>query len=180
MGKPVKPFKGKNNRWLTASLFLEPSRVLHENQRSCEPVFTLYDDHKPDLVCFRTSFVKLGDPTGYKWAMLYLGDWAHWQRLQAFSWFREALDVAVRELYTKLRSEGVDKIREIATSPDSKSALPAARYLAELESNLQKQTKGRPTNAQISAELKNATKLVEAEDEDMERIGLTIIQGGKN
>lgn len=174
------PYKGKHNIWFTASLFWETWKARNSQHRSCDPVFTLYDDHQPGLICFRTTFVEIGDTTGYKWAMKYLGDWQHWQKLMVYPWFREAYDHAVRELYTKLRSEGVDKIREIANAPDSKSALPAARYLAELEANLNKGGRGRPSKEEVSAELKNAAKLIEAEDEDMERIGLKVINGGKS
>lgn len=172
------PYKSNNNMWYTGGLFWEVMKDRPKSLWHIEPIFTLYED-RPGYTCFRTTFVALNDTTGYKWAMQYLGDWEHWLLLMKKSWFRTAYEHALRELYTKLRSEGVDKIRELATSPDVKSSLPAAKYLAELERNLEKRTAGRPSREEVAAELKVAKEARMVEDEDMERIGLTVINGGR-
>lgn len=177
MHKP--PYKASNGAWYTSSLFWELWSETQIPNRRCDPVFSLYSQ-RPGLVCFRTTFVELGDVTGYKWAQMYLGDWEHWLKLYKSPWFRKAYEHAKEELYIKLRTEGLDKIREMATSTDAKASLPAAKYLAELERNLEKRQAGRPSAAEVSAELKNAQKAMEVEDEDAERIGLTLIKGGKS
>lgn len=179
MGEPVKPpYKSDHNIWYTSSLFWETWKNKIPRMKFCDPVFTLYEQ-RSGLICFRTTFVELNDPTGYKWAIQYLGDYEHWIKLMKAPWFRAAYEHALAELYMKLKSEGVRKIQELANDETSKSALAAARYLAELHGHLNKATKGRPSKAQMDAELKNAVALVEAEDEDAERIGLTVIKGGK-
>lgn len=173
------PYKTHNNIWYTQQLFYETWVLINPNQRTIEPVFTLYDADKPGYICFRTTFVELNDPTGYQWAMKYLGDWEHWEKLVKCKWFQEALTKARDEIYIKNRSEALNVIRDIALAGDVKSRLPAARYLAELESNLNKNSAGRPSKAAIEGELKNAVKALSVEDEDAERIGLKVINGGK-
>lgn len=173
------PYKSDANIWYTSSLFWDIARDRPQDRWATEPVFTLYEK-KEGFICFRTTFVELGDVTGYKWAQMYLTDWEHWLKLMKTSWFRKAYEHAKEELYMKLRAEGMDKIREMVSSPDAKSSLPAAKYLAELERNLEKRQAGRPSKEEISAELKNAQRMVQIEDEDAERIGLTLIKGGKS
>lgn len=177
--KPTKPYKSVNNIWYTSSLFYEQWVLRNPAQRVIAPVFTLYDSTKPDLVCFRTTFVDENDPTGYKWAIKYLGDWEHWEKLVRYPWFREALEKARQEIYIKNRADALEVIKNIALGGDSKQALPAARYLAELENNLNKAPAGRPTNAKVEAETRKLAEALSVEDEDAERIGLTVINGGR-
>ena len=172
-----KPYRGESGGWLTSALFLEPSMTRTMGTRACQPIFTLYEDKK-GLINFRKTFVALNDPTGYKWAMEYLGDWAHWQRLMKSKWFEAAYEHALQELYTKLRSEGVEVLRTVAQSGD-KSAPAAAKYLAELENHMSKRAPGRPSKKEVEGHLRATERLLEIEDEDAARIGLKVITGGK-
>lgn len=139
-------------------------------QRVIDPVFCLYDD-KPGLINARKSFVHLGDPTGYKWAMTYLGDWAHWKQLEKCKWFKEALDVWREELKIKVQSEAIDIIKAVSES-DDKQALVAARYLAEYGWDKKGPGRGRPSKAEVQGELKKAAEAATDEDADLKRIGL--------
>lgn len=150
----------------------------HDDQRYEEPpVFSLHDD-RPGLINARKTFIDLGDPSGYKWAISYLGSWIHWQKLMRAKWFVAAYNEWVEELNIKLRSEALDVIRSIAHEEGNKSALAAARYIAELEKR--SQIKGRPTKVAMEAELKRQVQILDETADDAERIGLKVINGGKN
>lgn len=166
------PYKTGAGLWHNRQLFWEQWVILMERERTVQPLFTLTKDH-PNYISARKTFVELGDPTGYKWAMKYLGDYAHWKYLMKSSWFREAYDVWMDELNTKQLAEALEVIREVALGPDSKNALPAARYLAE--QGWKKPTAGRPSKATIAGELKAALREKSIEDDDMARIGLKLV-----
>jgi hypothetical protein len=142
-----------------------------------EPVFDLYDE-RPGLINCRTTFVNLKDPTGRKWALTYLGDWNHWLRLMRCQWFREAYETWITELNLQLKSEAISIAIEIMKGENGAQALAAAKFIATQEYD--KSTKGRPSKAAVEGELKRAAEALSQEDEDLKRIGLTVIAGGKN
>lgn len=170
------PYKTENNRWLTKALFWEQA-VLNtpiSERYSSPPVFSLYDDKK-GLVNARKTFVELGDPTGYKWAITYLGDYDHWQALLKKPWFREALDVWVTELNAKLLGEAIEVYRYMARAGETETTrMQAAKYLAEQPWN--KATKGRPSKADVESQIKLEARKRSVEDDDMERIGLRAVK----
>lgn len=141
-----------------------------------EPPFTL-NKVKPGYICARTTFVELGDPTGYKWAIKYLGDWEHWLYLEKSSWFREALAGWRKELEVKQISESVRTIEQIAKDKegDIKLAFSAAKYLAEQAWVKKATTRGRPSKVEVDAELKRAALERSIEDDDAERINLKLV-----
>lgn len=170
------PYKTINNRWLTTSLFWERYWNISEKERpkDVEAVFSLYDD-KPGLVNCRKTFVELGDPTGYKWAIQYLGDYEHWQTLMKKPWFREAVDVWVEELNAKLLGEAISVYRLLARAGTTETIkMQAASKLAEQPWN--KAKKGRPSKEDINAQLKTEARKRTAEDDDLERIGLKLVK----
>lgn len=175
MRKLIKPpYKADNGMWYTESLFHERATG---TARPIEPVFSLYDD-RPGLINCRTTFVAFKDPTGRKWALTYLGDWAHWVRLMRCSWFKEAYDAWLAELNLQLKSEAMSKVLEIMNGENGAQALAAAKFIASEE--YKKHGRGRPSKSEIDGELKRAVKTLEQEDEDLERMGLKVIQGGKS
>lgn len=167
------PYKNSTNSWLTQALFWEKMILRPSSERHHPVVFSLYDD-KSGLVNARRTFVDLGDPTGYKWAMQYLGDYEHWKALCKCKWFQEALEVWMHELRMKIQSEALDVIRETAKGESNPAqALAAAKYLAGFEWD--KASRGRPSKSELTGELKRQAKLLEAEDDDFERIGLKLV-----
>lgn len=173
------PFKDERGRWLTAALFFELWRdVAIEDRYLDQPVFTLYDD-RPGCINARTTFVALEDPTGYQWAMQYLGSWLHFQRLMKSDWFVEAFNSWLEELETKLASEAVVRIKAIAGS-DSPQAIVASKYLAERGWERKAANRGRPSKAELKGELKRQAQRLEVHVADGERIGLKAIIGGKS
>lgn len=170
------PYKSKDNRWLTRTLFYEQVQEFPE-QSSYEPQFTL-GANIPGLINARQTFIALRDPTGYLWAIKYLGSWEHWEYLLRSSWFEAAYIEWVRELKTILKMEAIQKIDEIARS-GSVQAFPAAKYLASADWEKAVHGRGRPSEEELRGELKKAVRTLTVEDEDAKRIGLTVIEGGK-
>lgn len=173
MPKLKPPFKNSSNQYYTAQLFWEKSIDLPIDLRIIEPVFSLYDD-KPGLVNARKTFVELNDPTGYKWAQRYLGDYEHWTRLMKCKWFAEAYDRWMEEMKMKLRSEALESIRRIASEASDAQALVASKYLAGFE--WEKKERGRPSKNELSGELKRQARILSDEDADMERIKLKVVK----
>lgn len=175
---PKPPYKSVQGQWLKRALFWDMVVDLHTSVRSeFKPLFTLH--HKRDgFICARETFVEERDPTGRKWAMKYLGDWEHWLALMQCKWFVEAYELWIAELNSVLKSEALEIIREIAVGGSSQ-ALAAAKYIANAEYEKTTTGRGRPSKAEIAGELKNEIKKLSAEDEDLARIGLKVINGGK-
>jgi len=173
-----KPYRAPNGHWYTVALFKEVrerfNRTNSENLiEDFEPIFSLHSDIKGYINVKRT-FVELGDPTGYKWAMKYLGDYSHWERLCKAPWFQEALDIWTNELNMKLKSDAMDRIREIAKSDNESQALAANKFIATGEYD--KPRAGRPSKETLRGELKKATQILDTEKEDMQRMGLRVVK----
>ena len=146
-------------------------------KRPIDPQFSLYGGI-PDVIDAKATFLELNDPTGYKWALKYLGNYEHYKVLTKCTWFQKALDTWMDELKTKLKSEAIEKVSQIAQGA-SPQALPAAKYLASAEWEKATSGRGRPSKEELRGELKKAIEKLTIEEEDAQRIGLTLIQGGK-
>lgn len=142
--------------------------------RSIIPVFTLFEE-RPGYISGRQTFVDIGDPTGYEWAIKYLGSWSHWLRLINTKWFKEALEVWQSELKVKTTAQALATIQKIAEE-EGKSQFAASRYIANREWEKPTTGRGRPSKEEIDGELKRAIRHVEAEQEDLERIKLKVVK----
>lgn len=162
------PYKAPGGQWYTKSLFYEVWLTYPQELKVVEPPFTLYAD-RPGMINARKTFVALNDPTGYKWAIEYLGDWEHWLKLIECSWFKAAYEHWVAELETKLKSESVARLSEIANS-ESPQAISAAKFLSSLD--YKKSPRGRPSKSEQNAELQRLTTIATEVNNDYERIRL--------
>ena len=169
------PYKGTNGIWLTEALFFDRMTVKPTDQWPVQPLFTFFEK-RPDYRCAMDDFVALEDPTGYLWAMKYLGDWNHWLRLMRTPWFPEVVEEWRRTLAIKQQAEALATIRDLSRG-SSPQALMAAKYLAE-EGWKPKATKGRPSKEMVDKELKQLTKAQQESNADAARIGLKVINGG--
>jgi hypothetical protein len=172
INKLAPPYKNDTNQRYSKQLFLEKWRELPIALRVVEPPFTL-NYPKEGYICLRQEYVKDADPTGYKTAMRIFGEYEYWEYLKSIAWFREALQDWDRELDSKLRSENIAKIRELAKGEDAK-ALNAAKFLATLEYRKETSTakRGRPSNEEVEGRLKQEASERDAVDEDAVRIRL--------
>lgn len=165
--KPEKPYRAKEPpyTWWSAALFWD---LRHKHTTTpIDPIFSLYQK-RPGLICCRDTFIELNDPTGYKWAMEYLGSWEHWNILMKSTWFVEAYNVWIAELEMKIRSEAIIRLQEIANG-DSSQAISAAKYLATLDYK-KASVRGRPSKEELKGEMARLVKLTSEEQDDYERI----------
>lgn len=167
------PYKSVNNQFYTLPLFYEEWVKLAECNKNCDPIFSLQKD-VPGMINSRTTFIRIGDPTGYKWAVKYLGDHAHWIKLMNCPWFVRAYETWKKELNLKLQADAIQRIVEISNSDNPSQALAAAKYVAE--EGWSRQTKGRPSKTMVDQELKRLTEEASNELDDMQRIGLKVIK----
>jgi hypothetical protein len=173
------PYKSEyHGQWPTQSLFYEVMQGQHISKWVYKPVFTLFEPKEGYISCQRT-FVELGDPTGYEWAMKYLKSWNHWKRLMECQWFKDAYEQWCAELHAKNQADAIRRIQEIATT-ESPQALPANRYIAEQGWKKPTSKRGRPSAEELTGELKRAARAQQEHDDDMARIGLKVINGGKD
>lgn len=172
------PYKSVNN-YFTVALFHEMRHSTADSSREAmpSPVFSLYSDI-PGLINAQATFVELRDPTGYKWAIKYLDSWKHWNLLCRLTWFQEALAIWQDALKNHLKAQAIQKILEISEG-ETAQALPAAKYVAEEGWNAKETQRGRPSKDEVDSKLKQAMRAASVVTDDAERIGLTVINGGK-
>ena len=160
------PYRGTGGHWLTSTLFYERWIDLKDYEQTYEPLFSLTG--RQGLIDARQTFVELEDPTGYKWAMKYLGSWKHYEKLMNTSWFPPYVETWTIEIKVKLKSDAIQAIRRIAGSKEQ-GALAAAKYLANLDYDSKR---GRPSHAEVKGEARRQAALITQEDDDAQRIGL--------
>lgn len=169
-------YKGRNGGWLTQSLFWEKWSQLAPVNRHCNPVFSFRP--RPGMIDCKSTFVEVGDPTGYKWAMLYLESYDHWLALLERKWFSDEVAEWQNELNAKIKANALQRINDISSCENAATALAAAKYLAER--GWEKSSAGRPSKERLAGELKKLTQDAEDTNQDFNRLGLTVVQGGKN
>lgn len=140
-------FKDEKGRYIVQGLFLE------DKYNTDLAVFTFDGEDKvykgrtyPSL---KRLYLEFADPKEYAFANQYLYDWPHWKRLVNNKIVGKHIEDWREELELKLVSEGVGVMIDLATEKDS---YQAAKWLADR--GWDKSTKGRPSNAQVEAELK--------------------------
>ena len=103
-------------RRLTTGLFEE----LKDAGTAALAVFSLHN--------WKRVYVDICDPTGYRAAMVLIGDWDHWMLLVNNPIFKAHLDEWNKEVACHLKSDAIDELRKQATLPTGTSA---AKYIAE-------------------------------------------------
>lgn len=178
--KPNKPLKDSRGHWRTKSLFKEYiSMEEFGDGTPVAPLFTIeeYDDIEGCLPSFKRLYVEIGDPTEYKQAKELLGSVDHWEYLKKSTWMKELLDSCKKELALKLESEAFEAIKQEGLTSDKaqiriqafKTILTEAQNRNE-DNQVEKRKAGRPTKAEVAAELKNLTKDQKKVLNDYERI----------
>jgi hypothetical protein len=178
-----------NGHLLTVPLFYERAKMFQKDISLS--LFSIEGRTKENpvnglpLVNAKDTYVSLRDPTGYKWAKLYLESYDHFDRLMGAMWFKELKTEWDREIEMALRSEALDTISSLSKDSEAPEGtrLSAAKYLAEKgweKRHKQVASKGRPTNASVTREAKKLAQEAEREDKDMHRLGLKVVKGGKD
>lgn len=155
-----------NGSRLLGQLFLETAT----RKRETAP-YTLKDyDYRGKPSLYRL-YMEESDPTEYRFANKYLADWQHWKRLCECEWFKETVARWREELDLKLQAEALSRIIE-ESKQTGREGHSASKYL--LEKGWLKDTKGRPSKAQVS----DAAHKIASENtrlkEDAARLGVNV------
>ena len=156
--KPDKSkFKTSGGNYIVQGLFLEDS---YNTEMA---VYTLAGEDKlyngktyPSL---KRLYLVHGDPEEYSFAVEYLNDWGHWQRMCKNKTLLPHITLWREELNLSLRSEAIAALIGLAKS----GSYQAAKYLAD--EGWVKQSRGRPSKAAIEKAAKERADL-EAKFED--------------
>lgn len=184
------PYIGKKGRKITKALFWHNYRNSPKNSPYL-PVFVLRHDWDSrnvfdktpgvrPLIEVYTTFLELDDPTGYEWAMTYLDHYDTYKRLlEKYPEFKACIDEATAEILHRKKAKAFKRLEQVMEDGTDSQALAAAKYLLE-EGWKKKATKrGRPSKEEVEGERRQAARLSQEEMDDMERIGLKVVQGGK-
>ena len=162
-------------RLQTKALFYETT--LPEYRIEMEPEWTLKEkDHLAnDGKTYRSMkriYLEMEDVTEYEFALATLGSFTHWETLCKSTWFKEHLDQWRKELNLKIKARGVKAIMHAAVGGEQPS-FQAMKYLADNQYLEKKTGRGRPSKADIKAELQKEVNINKTFKDDAERLGLT-------
>jgi hypothetical protein len=160
------PLRGANRNFLTASMFVEIWEQATIKAADVEPVFSLRG--RPGFIDARQSFLDLRDPTGVRWAEVYLEGIEHLNRLMDSPWFKDAWESWQEDMARILQSEAIEKIRAISES-GSPAAFQAAKWLATQEWN-RRRGAGRPSKTEVRGALAREVEKTNQLNEDMARL----------
>ena len=173
--KPHNLLKDSQGRFRTMSLFWE------FRQSDFEPLYSIkgYDLEKGDKTfpSLKKMYLAYDHVPGfeYQFAMDVFGNWSHWAKLCNISQLRGDIKEWQEELDIKLKCESMKAMMLAAKDNDAKG-VSAAKYLAE--KGYQKKA-GRPSKEEVARETKIAAGVKQELQDDMERIGLKVMEGGK-
>lgn len=169
-------YKDSINRFYTNQLFIDKIEG-SGYQFKYRPPFSLHDQRE-GFICAKDTFVAVGDPTGYLWALKYLKSWDHWLRLMKSGWFQNAYEYWVGELHMKMKSEAIMRIQDISeNAANDGQRLAASKYLAE---RAYENKRGRPSKTEVRGELKRLAELDQDTQDEFKRVkGLMVIDGDK-
>lgn len=173
--KPHNLLKDSQGRFRTMSLFWE------FRQSDFEPLYSIkgYDLEKGDKTfpSLKKIYLAYDHVPGfeYQFAMEVFGNWSHWAKLCNISQLRGDIKEWQEELDIKLKCESMKAMMLAAKDNDAKG-VSAAKYLAE--KGYQKKA-GRPSKEEVAREIKIAAGVKQELQDDMERIGLKVMEGGK-
>ena len=169
--------KDRMGRYRTQSLFWET----RSDEKGYIPLFTRKNyDHTVDGVVYPSlkliylSYDHIPE-FEYEFAMDIFGTWEHWQMFANDSIFRKDVREWRQELDIKIKSEALRGVF-LASKTDDAKGVQAMRYLADKGYSPKR---GRPSKEEVERERKIAAGVTEDLAGDMERLGLSIINGGR-
>jgi hypothetical protein len=167
-------------RYRTVSLFLENYRT-DATPAKYPPLFSLRDtDVVRDSVLYpslKKIYFSYSHIPGfeYEFAVDVFFSWDHWIKLTEESTLRHRFKEWRDELEIKLKAQAIRSLIEVSKVADPKG-VAAAKYLAE-KGYISR--KGRPSKEEKERLLKQEAAVRDNLEEDMQRLGLSIVQGTK-
>lgn len=169
--------KDDQGRYRTISLFWE----LRHQAGDIEPVFTTksYDLQKEDKLypSLKKIYLTYDHIPGfeYEFALDVFGSWEHWQKLANSQGLKDLIQEWRDELDIRIKAQSLKAMMLAARDNDAKG-VNAAKYLAEKGYSSKR---GRPSKEEVEREKRIQAGANKELTEDMERIGLQVVKGGK-
>lgn len=170
------------DRARTKSLFIEDAKQNQHNSVKFEPLFTIKrDDFVKDgktYYSLKKIYFSYEHIPGheYDFAMDVFGSWRYWEALCKSVYYRDMITDWRDEMEIRIRCKSMKSLMDTAYNEGSKGAA-YAKYLSE--GGWKGNSRGRPSKEEIQRELKVATGIAKEFDGDLERIGLKVVNGGK-
>ncbi len=171
-------FRDDLGRFLTTSLFIEKA---YRSDEKFKPYFTLSNrDKEVEGVTYfslKKIYFAYEHVPGfeYDFAMDVFGYWEHWVKLTEESSLRKMFQEWRDEYEIKLKAQAMRSLIAVSRVADPKG-VAAAKYLAEKG---YVSRKGRPSKEEIERQRKIDASVRDNLDEDMQRLGLSIVNGAK-
>ena len=176
--------KDSIGRYRTQSLFWEFAFLNQDRDNVLEPIFTLKDyDLKKGKVVYpslKLIYMSYDHIPGfeYEFAMDVFNSWDHWNKLAsdtANKQIRDAITSWREELDIRIKAQAIKALIQSSRIDDSKG-FNAAKYLADKGYT---PTRGRPSKEELERHKKVEAGVNKELEEDMARLGLTVVNGGK-
>ena len=170
--------KDEQGRYRTISLFWE----LRHQAGNYEPVFTLksYDLQKEDKLypSLKKIYLTYDHVPGfeYEFATDVFGSWDHWQKItHSKGTLKDTVQEWRDELDVRIKAQSL-KAMMLASRDNDAKGVNAAKYLAEKG---YASKRGRPSKEEVEREKRIQASANKELAEDLERIGLQVVEGGK-
>ena len=123
-----------------------------------------------DLRAYREDYLRLADPTEYKFASRYIpGGWQEWERMQEDKEYIPVIGQFRTELKAKLACDALSRILDAAQG-ETRDALSANKYIYETLTSKPKDAVGRPSNDKIQQKAKEYMEDDRKREEAYQRI----------
>lgn len=173
--------KDSMGRYRTQSLFWEFR--FKEDEDKYSPLFSLkeYDLEKGKVTypSLKQIYMSYDHIPGfeYEFALDVFGSWDHWSKLatETIPEIRNTVKGWRDELEIKLKAQAIKSLIAASREDDAKG-FNAAKYLADKG---YAPTRGRPSKEEVEREKKIQAGVSKELQEDMERLGLSVVSGGK-
>lgn len=147
-------------RKIVLSLFSEFVRTGYK------PIWSFYDDWKK-------VYLEVADPTEYETAMRLIGDYDHWLLIRNHPKLKPIFDKWAKEVEVKLRSDMIKQMAKHARSPNGAAA---AKWIAE--GQFMKRVLKNKVDKEEEEEMRQ--EIANRVSDDMARLGMTVVEGGKH
>lgn len=173
--------KSSNGRRILRSLFYETISQSAIEGGNVEPCFTLKDHNvikgDKEYWSLKNIYLSYEHIPGYEYefAMDVFGSWDHWVLLTESDMIRDHIKLWRDEMAIKLQAKAMKALFKTAVYEGSKGT-PAAKFIADRGWEVKR---GRPSKEEVEREKKIQAGINQDLMEDMERLGLTIVNGSK-
>lgn len=167
-----------DGQFKTISLFWEFRQFSADH---VEPVFTLkpHDVEKEGKVypSLKQIYLTYDHVPGfeYEFATDIFGSWDHWLKIVESKMLKDYIQSWRDELDVRIKAQALKAMMHASRDNDAKG-INAAKYLADKG---YVSRRGRPSKAELERERKIQAGAVKELNDDMERIGLKVVEGNK-